>query len=188
MRHFLLPALLLPTAAMAHTDPGAHGSAFVSGLAHPLLGPDHLLAMVAVGIFAALSGGTVRRALPTAFVAAMLLGGWLGYAGAALPVIEPTILASVILLGAAIAFALRPPLALSCAAIATFGMAHGFAHGLEGPAIGGLPYAAGFVISTVALIGAGLGLGTLANRLGRPSLARIAGALTATAGLALALG
>ena len=99
--------------------------------------------------------------------------------------IEPTILASVIVLGAAIAFALRPPLALACAAIALFGLAHGYAHGLEGPALGGLAYALGFVVATAALHGpAGLALATA----GRPASPARVGGLTCAAGLALAFG
>ncbi|WP_299133264.1 HupE/UreJ family protein [uncultured Amaricoccus sp.] len=183
----LILAPLLPTAALAHTGIGAHGSPFASGLAHPLLGPDHLLAMVAVGIFAGMTGGTARWAFPASFVAAMLAGGLLGFEGAAAPVVEPTILASVLILGAVIAAALRPPLALSCAAIAVFGLAHGYAHGLEGPALGGLPYAAGFVISTAALHGAGLAIGIVAGAR-RPMVARALGGLTCLAGLALVAG
>ena len=189
MRKLLaLAALLAPSAALAHTGIGAHGAPFVSGLLHPLLGPDHLLAMVAVGIFAAMTGGRAVVAYPASFVAAMLVGGFLGFGGAALPVIEPTILASVIVLGLAIACALRPPLPLACAAIALFGAAHGYAHGLEAPALGGLPYAAGFVIATASLHGLGLALGFAAGGLGRPALVRGLGALTAVAGLALVAG
>lgn len=188
MRRILpLLVLLAPTAAMAHTGIGPHThSAFGSGFVHPFLGLDHMLTMVAVGLFAAMTGGRATLAYPASFVGAMVLGGFLGFEGAALPVIEPTILASVVVLGAAIAFALRPPLALACGAIALFGMAHGYAHGLEGPALGGLPYAAGFVIATAILHGIGLGLGFAAGSLGKPAFARALGALTAAAGLALA--
>ena len=163
-------AMLLPTAAFAHTGIGPHThSAFGSGFVHPFLGADHLLAMLAVGLFAAMTGGRARWAYPASFVAAMILGGFLGFEGAALPVIEPTILASVVVLGAAIAFALRPPLALACGVIALFGMAHGYAHGLEAPGLGGLAYAAGFVAATAALHGVGLALGSAAGSLGRPA-------------------
>lgn len=137
----LIAALAAPGAALAHTGVGAHGSPFVSGLLHPILGPDHLLAMVAVGLLAGMTRGRALWAYPASFVAAMILGGALGYEGVALPIVEPAILASVVALGAAAAFALRPPLALACAAIALFGVAHGYAHGLEGPALGGCPTA-----------------------------------------------
>lgn len=179
---------LLPGAALAHTGIGAHGSPFVSGLTHPIFGPDHLLAMVAVGIFAAMSGGTARFAFPGAFIGGMILGGALGYGGAELPIIEPTILASVIILGAVIAAAFRPPLALACAAIALFGLAHGYAHGLEGPALGGIAYGIGFVISTAALHAVGLVIGLAAGNTGHPAVARVLGGLTCLAGIGLAIG
>jgi len=187
-----LPALLvplaLPSTALAHTGIGAHDAPFVSGLLHPFLGPDHLLAMIAVGLFAAMTGGRARWACPASFVGAMVLGGVLGFEGTALPVVEPAILASVIVLGLAIALALRPPVAFACGVIALFGIAHGHAHGLEGPALGGLPYAAGFVVATSVLHGVGLALGHGAGALGRPAVVRALGALTAIAGLALAAG
>jgi urease accessory protein len=178
---------LLPTAGLAHTGIGAHGGAFASGLLHPLLGPDHLLTMVAVGLFAAMTGGRARWAYPVSFVAAMVIGGLLGFEGAALPVIEPTILASVVVLGAAIAFALRPPLPLACAVIAILGLAHGCAHGLEGPELGGLTYAAGFLLATSALHLLGLGLGYLAGSPGRPAFARALGGAACATGVALFL-
>lgn len=184
----LLPSLLLaalPAAASAHTGIGAHGSPFVSGLLHPVLGPDHLLAMIAVGLLAGMTGGRALWAYPVSFVAAMILGGALGYGGAALPVIEPAILASVVVLGAAAAFALHPPLGIACGAIALFGLAHGYAHGLEGPELGGLPYGIGFVLATTALHLVGLAAGLLAGeRL--PILARALGGMTAAAGVVLA--
>ncbi len=183
-----LPALLavtLPTAAFAHGGVGAHGTPFAAGVLHPLLGPDHLLAMVAVGLLAAMTGGRAVWALPASFVGGMVAGGLLGFGGAALPVVEPAILASVVVLGLAVACALRLPLALACTALALFGVAHGHAHGLEGPALGGAAYAAGFVLATAALHGLGLGL---ALGLGRPAVVRGLGALTAVAGLVLAVG
>jgi urease accessory protein len=183
-RASIVLALLLPSAAVAHTGIGTHGTPFVSGLTHPILGPDHLLTMVAVGLLAGMTGGRARWAYPTSFVGAMLVGGLLGFEGADMPVIEPTILASVIVLGAAIAFALRLPLALACSVVALFGLAHGYAHGLEGPELGGLPYAAGFVLSTCALHALGLAVGTLE----RPALARALGGLTCLAGVVLVLG
>lgn len=196
MRRRLLPLLIAglpiaslaaPGAALAHTGLGAHGSPFVSGLLHPILGTDHLLAMIAVGLLAGMTGGRARLAYPASFLAAMILGGALGYGGAMLPVVEPAILASVVILGAAAAFALRPPLALACGLIALFGLAHGYAHGLEGPALGGLTYGVGFVIATTGLHLVGLAAGSVAGAR-RPVLARALGGLTAAAGLALALG
>jgi len=184
-RILLVSGLLAPSAALAHSGVGGHGSAFAAGLLHPLLGADHLMAMLAVGLFAAMAGGRARWACPLAFVLAMLLGGVLGLRGAALPVVEPTILASMLVLGAAIAFAARPPLLLACGAIAVFGVAHGHAHGLEGPALGGLRYAAGFVVATSLLHAVGLGLGVLAGRTGRPGVGRGIGGLIGLAGVAM---
>ena len=175
---------LLPAAALAHTGIGAHGAPFVSGLLHPLLGADHLLTMVAVGLFAAMTGGRARWAYPAAFVGAMMVGGMLGFGGAALPVVEPTILASVVVLGAAIAFALRPPLPLACGVIALFGVAHGYAHGLEGPALGGIGLRRGLRHRDGRrCICLGLGLGFVAGSLGRPVFARALGGLAGLAGV-----
>ncbi|MFO1207660.1 MAG: HupE/UreJ family protein [Amaricoccus sp.] len=187
-RVLALLAALAPTAALAHTGIGAHGgSPFGAGFLHPFLGADHMLTMVSVGLFAAMTGGRARWACPASFVGAMVAGGCLGFEGAGLPVIEPMILASVVVLGAAIAFALRPPLPLACAVIALFGMAHGYAHGLEAPGLGGLPYAAGFVVATSMLHGVGLALGFAAGSLGRPAFARAIGALACLGGVALVL-
>ena len=115
----------------------------------------------------------------------MIAGGTLGYEGAALPVVQPTILASGIVLGAAMAFAIRPPLAAACAAIALFGLAHGYAHGLEAPALGGLAYAAGFVSATATLHALGLAIGFAAGRTDRPAIARAFGGLACVGGLFL---
>ncbi len=181
-------APLFPGAAFAHAGIGAHGgSPFAAGLLHPFLGADHLLAMVAVGLFAAMIGGRALWAHPGGFVAAMILGGFLGFEGARLPIIEPTILASVVVLGAAIAFAIRPPLLVACGVIALFGVAHGYAHGLEAPEFGGWTYAAGFVLATAILHGIGLALGFLGGSLGRPTLARGIGALACVGGFAMML-
>ncbi len=182
MRHALaFAALLLPAAAFAHT--GAHQtSGFIDGLTHPLLGPDHLLAMIAVGLWAALTGGTARWAYPAAFLSAMIAGGVLGLWGVAMPAMEPMILASVVILGALTALTVRLPIALACAGIVVFGLAHGNAHGLEATS-GGLAYVAGFALATAALHALGLGLGL---GLRTPLVARTLGAVTALAGTALA--
>lgn len=172
-----LIATLLPAAALAHTGHG-HASGFASGLAHPLLGPDHLLAMIAVGLWAGLSGGRALIVFPLAFVAAMLAGGLMGAGGAGLAVVEPTILASLITLGALVALAFRAPMGISLVGLALFGLAHGHAHGIEGP--GGAGYALGFVIATAALHG----LGIVLARLGIPATRALGGAV-AVAGVAL---
>jgi urease accessory protein len=171
--------LLAPSMALAHTG-HADGPGFLMGLAHPVLGPDHLLAMVVVGLWAAMTGGRAPVTYPAAFLVAMLAGGLLGAGGAAMAAVEPVILASVVVLGAAAALTLRVGLWAAVPALALFGMAHGHAHGVEGP--GGADYALGFVLATAALHGAGNALG----RLG-PAAGRVLGGGVALAGVALAV-
>jgi urease accessory protein len=178
--------VLLPTAALAHTGHDAAGG-FFAGLAHPVGGADHLLAMVAVGLLAAAAGGRAVWAMPAAFVAGLIVGAGFGRLGVPLPAIEPTILASVVLLGAALALALRPPLAAALPVLAAFGLAHGFAHGAEGPAGGFAPYALGFGAATAALHAAGIGLGQALRRPGGAIASRLLGGAAAAAGLALAV-
>lgn len=176
----LIPLLMFPTAALAHPGHVA-GSPFAAGWAHPLSGSDHVLAMLAVGLWAATA--TDRRgiwALPLTFMAAMVLGGILGAAGVQLPAVEPMILASSVILGLAVALALRPSLGVALPVVAAFGVMHGHAHGAEGPASGLAAYAAGFLLATGALHLAGIGLGRL-------GVTRILGGLTAAAGVALAV-
>lgn len=179
----ILPLLLLaPSAAMAHPGHFA-GLPLVAGLSHPLAGADHLLAMLAVGLCAAMAGGRALWALPLAFVGGLVAGGALGMAGVALPGVEPMIAASVMALGLAAALALRPGLALALPVVAAFGLFHGQAHGAEAPEAGLALYALGFAATSAALHGAGLVLGL---RL-RPALVRGLGAATALAGLTLAM-
>ncbi len=189
MRSLLAAALILAAApALAHGGPPHVHGAFASGLLHPFGGLDHVLAMVAVGLWAALAGGRALWLFPAAFLGGLLAGGILGMAGSSLPLVEPGILASIVVLGAAIAFALRAPLPAALALIAAFGVLHGHAHGAEMPSIGApAPYAAGFVLATAVLHGLGLGAGRLALALDRPLLLRGAGALTGLAGLAMVL-
>ncbi len=182
---FLLPLfLLMPGLAMAH--PGHDGAdGFASGLAHPLLGLDHLIAMLAVGVLAALLGGHARWAVPGGFLAGMLVFGLISVGGAESDLAEHVIIASVILLGVAVALVVRLPLAVIVGFAALFGAAHGYAHGSEGP--GELGYLAGFMLATAALHGAGYALGGwVAAR--SPLVLRGSGAAISLAGLALAFG
>lgn len=183
-----LAALLIavPLLAQAHAGHGEAG-AFGAGWAHPFSGADHALAMLAVGLWAAVSGGRALWAMPAVFVAAMLAGAVLGVAGLPLPGVEPVILASVVVLGAAAALALRAPLSLAVPAIALFGLAHGAAHGAEGPASGLLTYATGFAAATLALHLTGLALGIALAR-AHAALPRVLGAGAVGAGLWLAVG
>lgn len=183
MRRLILAAALTPAAALAHE--GAQGLGLSAGLAHPVGGLDHVAAMVAVGLWAAMVGGRALWAYPLTFVAAMVAGGALGGFGVALWGVEHVIVVSVILLGALAALSARAPLALALPLIALFGAAHGAAHGLEGPEGGALAYTAGFALATAALHGAGLALGLGLLR-GGVWAARAAGAATAATGVFLA--
>ena len=175
---------VLPSAAFAH--PAVfHTSPFLDGIAHPLSGLDHILAMVAVGLWAAQQGGRALWAWPAAFVGIMLLGGALGMAGVALPMVEPAIAASVLVLGLLIATASALPVAGGAALVALFALFHGNAHGLEAATGGVAAYAAGFAIATALLHGAGLGLGVISRAPGRQTVLRACGGVVALVGATL---
>ncbi len=182
MKSLLLAATLLPSAALAHPGHVSNDGQFLHGLAHPVGGADHLLAMVALGLLAAQLGGRAVWALPVTFVGAMLAGGAMGAGGMGFPAVEPMILASVVILGVLVAVAARLPMAVLVPMVAVFGAAHGWAHGAEGPATGLPLYAAGFALATMALHLAGIAFGRLLSR-GLPL--RIFGGSTALAGIAL---
>lgn len=174
--------------AFAHLNPQEHGS-FMAGFSHPLFGLDHILVMVAVGLWAAQIGGRAMWAVPAAFVAMMALGFGLAVAGASLPFVEPVILASVVTLGLLVAMAVRLDPAVSAAIVAVFALFHGHAHGGELGVAGALPFATGFVIATALLHVGGIALGLgIARIAGGRTLTRILGAATALAGVALAFG
>jgi urease accessory protein len=182
MRRILTAALVaLPAPALAH---GLHDSGTVlAGAMHPVAGADHVLAMLAVGLLAAQLAGRALWALPVTFVAAMLAGGAMGAQGVPFPVVEPMILASIVILGVLVALAVRQPLVALVAMVAVFGMAHGWAHGAEGPVSGLAPYAVGFAGATMLLHLAGIALGRLLPLLALRGL----GAGAAVAGMALAV-
>ena len=178
---FSASALLLsPALALAH--PGHDHAGVMSGIAHPVFGLDHLLAMLAVGLWAAQQTGTARWALPLTFVATMLVGGLLGFAGIELPLLETGIAGSVLALGLLVALAVRPPVAVAAALTALFALSHGVAHGLELPALSSpWGYAAGFIAATAALHGIGYVVARNLPQVATP-LVRIAGAASALAG------
>lgn len=180
-------AVLAAGPAFAHTGLGAvHG--FSHGFAHPLGGLDHVLAMVAVGMWAGVVGGRALWAYPLAFMGFMVVGGLLGIAGIALPAVEVAIALSVVLLGTAVALRLDVPAAIGAAICAGFALFHGYAHGAEmDPAAGAAAYAAGFVLATGLLHLAGIGTGLLATRLPLAAT-RLAGGAVALAGVALLVG
>lgn len=182
MKKILTLAVFLPTAAMAH--PGHFGgNLFLIGLEHPVSGSDHILAMLAVGLWAAGLGGRALWAMPVTFVSAMLLGGFIGATGLAIPMIEPMILGSIIILGAALALALRLPMPIMLAMVGLFGAVHGFAHGAEGPSTGIAIYALGFAVATLALHLVGIVIGRIATGL----TMRATGIALMAGGLVLAL-
>lgn len=184
-----LAALATTTApAFAHLNPDEHGS-FMAGFSHPLFGLDHILVMVAVGLWAAQIGGKALWAVPAAFVTTMAIGFGLALAGIDLPFVEPAILASVVALGLLVAMAVRLDTVMSAAIVAVFALFHGHAHGGELGSAGALSFGVGFVIATALLHGSGIALGLGIARLsGGAIAARIIGGLTAIAGLVLAFG
>lgn len=195
MKRILLASLFLFSAAapaFAHLNPAEHGS-FPAGFSHPLFGADHILAMVAVGLWAWMIGGRAIWIVPTAFVATMLAGFGLALAGMPLPFVEPAILASVIALGLLVAMAVKLPVAPAAAIVGVFALFHGHAHGGEIGSAGALAYGAGFAAATAILHGAGVALGFALSRVfargGRAEmLARALGGLTAAGGLYLLAG
>jgi urease accessory protein len=175
----------LPTAAFAHVGDHSHMS-LAEGLAHPFTGLDHMLAMVAVGLWASQIGGRALWLLPLTFPVVMAAGAAMGFAGVALPLVEAGIAISVLFLGGVIAFALRPSLAISVPLIAAFALLHGYAHGVELPVeASALEFGIGFVVATAMLHLIGIGTGLLANRLPVHFVARAAGGAIAVVGVAL---
>jgi urease accessory protein len=180
-------AVAAPVAAFAH--PGHPGDGLAAGFMHPFSGADHLLAMIAVGFWAAMLGGWARYAVPAAFVTVMMLGAVFGITGTPVPLVEPAIAASVVALGLLVALEVKVPVLAASAIVAAAAFFHGFAHGAELPASSrALAYVGGFVVATVILHAAGLALGSLrlagVNRI----VGRIAGAGVALTGLVLLAG
>jgi urease accessory protein len=179
--------VVAPGAASAHTGM-EHVASFGAGFAHPWTGLDHLLAMVAVGLWAGLNGGRAMWAWPVAFVGVMVVGGLAGVASVGLPMVEPGILASVIVLGLMVLTAARLPVWAGAALVALFAVLHGHAHGAELPAEGAAAsYFAGFALATAALHALGLGLAYAASGERGRLIVRGAGAAVAAAGVALAV-
>jgi urease accessory protein len=179
--------LLTCCTAWAHSDQATTGG-FIAGYLHPLTGLDHLLAMVAVGIWGATLGAPLIWVLPVAFPLVMLLGGVLGIMGVPLPYVELGVALSVLVLGLAIAARWRAPMAIAVAIVAFFGLLHGHAHGTELPgAAAPAAYASGFVISTGLLHLAGIAFGLLEKHKIGTIFVRIVGAAMAATGLWLLL-
>ncbi len=149
--------------AFAHTEGGlAHG--IWHGLEHPISGWDHLLAMVAVGLWGAFLGRQAMLLLPIVFPAVMAAGAGLAIAGITIPAVEIGIPASAIVLGLAVALAMQPPFWIAATIVGAFAIFHGHAHGAEIPAATNpLAYAIGFLTATVVLHWIGIALGLLTH-------------------------
>ena len=169
--------------AFAHVQQG-EAAGFLSGLLHPLAGPDHVLAMVAVGLWGVQLGAPAIWLLPVAFPMVMAVGGMLGLMNVPVPGIEYGIAASAILLGAAVLFEIRPPLAVAALVVGVFAIFHGHAHGTELPAgQSALLYSMGFVVATGCLHAAGIGIGTVHRWSWGQAMLRVAGAVVAVGGI-----
>jgi urease accessory protein len=193
MRALIALALLMltPTLAFAHTGVG-DASGFMHGFEHPIGGLDHVLAMVAVGVLAAVLGGRALWLVPASFVGMMLVGFGLGAAGAEVPFAELAIAVSSIAIGAAAAWGKGVPVIAAMALAGGFAVFHGFAHGAEMPVdADGFGYAVGFVLATAGLHALGIAATVLvsraAGRWGKP-LARVAGAAFALGGVGILAG
>jgi urease accessory protein len=169
--------VFLPNLASAHILLGSsHG--FQEGFLHPLTGWDHLLAMIAVGLWAAQHRGRAVWLIPLSFVSVMVLGGVLGLAGVYVPGVELAIAISVLALGALVATMTRFTPSLSMAVVGLFALFHGYAHGHEMPAAAGaLPFSVGFVLATALLHGLGIAAGLGLQK--QPRVLRWAGAAIA---------
>ena len=183
--------IMIPQFAFAHVGLGdAHGA--LHGFSHPLMGIDHLLAMVSVGLLAVNLGGRAIWAVPASFVVMMVLGGVLGITGFVLPLTEFGIGVSLLVLGMLITMAVRVPVSIAMTLAAASAIFHGFAHGAEMPEnTTGFMFASGFVIATALLhiFGILLGLGIARfSRAASQRMLKVAGGVAALVGVALVSG
>ncbi len=179
---FGVAVLILSQAAQAHFV-SARGGGFDAGFAHPFTGPDHLFAMVAVGLWAAQLGGRARWIVPLAFMGAMCVGAGLALAGVGLPMVETGIATSVVALGLLVALSARLSVVTSSILVAAFAVFHGHSHGTELPqAASEVLYSLGFLLATGTLHAIGVGLGALLGRNRSTVWMRAIGAVIAGAG------
>lgn len=193
MRFLLALAILAlsPTLAFAHSEAG-HAAGFFHGFEHPIGGLDHVLAMVAVGVFAYVLGGRALWLVPLSFVGMMVVGFGLGVAQVDMPFVELGIALSSVVIGAAAAMGRPMPVALAMGVVGVFAIFHGHAHGAEMPADNsGLTYAAGFVVATALLHLSGIavtaGIAKIIGRYGKVA-AQVAGGLFALGGAGVLAG
>jgi urease accessory protein len=184
-----LSALFAITAAPAFAHTGHDVLGFSSGFFHPVLGVDHVIAMLAVGLWAALQGRPALYLLPVVFPLVMVFGGILGMNGIDLPYVEPMIALSGVVLGLMVALYAKPALWVSALMVGVFAVFHGHAHGAELPAASSpFGYAAGFVIATALLHLSGIGIGRFVGAKGGEYVTRAAGVLIALTGAAFLVG
>ena len=187
-RFLALALVLTASAASAHTGEGIN-SGFASGFWHPILGWDHVVAMVAVGLWGAFLGSPAIWALPVVFPLVMAFGGALGILGVPLPAVETGIALSGVILGLLIAFAVRAPVWVAAVIVGAFAIFHGHAHGTELPQqFNAYGYAIGFVIGTGLLHLAGIAFGALTRSEAGRVAVRGAGGLIAAVGAAFLFG
>ncbi len=186
----LLLLLLAPLSAVAHEGSSLPYGSFIAGLAHPVLGVDHFLAMVSVGILSAQIGGRAIWTVPTTFVSVMSIGGLLGWLNVGLTSIELGIAFSVLTLGIAIAADRKLPVLVAMGFVGIFAIFHGYAHGAEMPTVANpVRYALGFMTGTALLHIAGLLVGDISQHYARGKvLLRVAGAAIAGVGTWFLLG
>ena len=180
----LVLLLLSATPLSAHVQQG-QAAGFLTGVRHPVSGLDHVLAMIAVGLWGAQLGAPAIWLLPVTFPMMMAVGGFLALVGVPVPAVEIGVALSALLLGGMVAFEARPPLAVAAVLVGMFAIFHGHAHGAELPAgQSGLAYSIGFVVATGCLHGVGITIGLIhrwnAGRLGL----RLAGLCVTVAGAA----
>ena len=176
---FLLLIMAVP--ALAHEGSGTGG--FIGGFSHPLLGPDHIVAMLAVGLWGAFLGAPAIWMLPIVFPLVMAGGGALGILGLGLPGVEVGIAVSAIALGLMVALAARPPILVAALLVGAFAVFHGHAHGAElPPGSDAVAYSAGFVIATGLLHLTGISFGLLARWPAGRIAVRLAGVIIAVIG------
>lgn len=183
-RGALASTLFAPLAALAHEGSSLPYGSFIAGLSHPVLGVDHFLAMVSVGILSAQIGGRAIWTVPATFVCVMAVGGLLGWLDVGLTATEAGIAFSVLALGIVIAADRKLPLLAAMTAVGIFGIFHGYAHGAEMPAVAApVRYAVGFLTGTALLHIAGVLIGDISQHysLGKVIL-RFAGGAIAGAG------
>jgi len=178
----LAAGLVIASSAVGHEQQG-QAAGFITGLLHPVSGLDHVLAMVAVGLWGAQLGAPAIWLLPVTFPLMMACGGFLGLVGVPLPGVEIAIATSAILLGAMVALQARPPLLVATLLVAFFAVFHGHAHGTELPAgQSGLLYSVGFVVATGLLHAVGISIGLIHRWAAGRILLRGAGLVVLLAG------